>query len=463
MARSWRLLVSLVVASLVAAACGGRFTSAQREQLRAAASRRVARNAAPSRDAGAPVVSANGSAGAAAVASTANQSASTATATGPATAGQSFSGDNGGATDVGVTATTLSIGNVSIMTGPVPGFGATSQRATQAYVDYVNSRGGVYGRKLQLVTADDRFDTGANRSLTEELGSKVFGFVGSLSVVDDGGAIALQGKSIPDVTLSLSDGRIKLANNFATAPIDLPDGGNGFVPALSYYHSAYGVKTGAVIWPGQPVARARAQGYIKDMRRAGIDVAYTAEAAVTETNYSGFATQIQQKKVDVLVTALEVHAMASLAKALKQQGYLPKISSYGPQAYGHDFIKLAGDAAEGVTLNMANSLLTDPGVPGVQAFNEWFSRTNPGVSPDWFAIIAWTSADLFVQALRAVGPRPTRAAVLAQLQKTTSFDGNGFLAPVNPAQKKWARCFVVIRVVHGQWERVDPATGFRCA
>jgi ABC-type branched-subunit amino acid transport system substrate-binding protein len=368
----------------------------------------------------------------------------------------------GGATDVGVTASTVAIGHVSIISGPVPGFGRTSQAAVQAYVNYANSQGGVCGRKLKLITADDRFDGGANRAETEDLAKKTFALVGGLSVVDDGGAVALQNTNVPDVGLALSDPRIKLPNNFSRAPIDLRDGGNGFVPPLSYYKSQ-GAVNGAVVWPSQAIARERAQGYVRDMQRAGLNVVYQAEASVTETNYSGFAAQIQEKHVDVLVTALEVSGMARLAKALKQQGYQPRFTAFGPQAYGKQFITLAGDAAEGVTLNVANDIFEDRAQnPAMDTMLTWFNRSAPGVEPDYFAIIAWSAADLFVHALSAVGPQPTRDAVLAELRKVNTFDAGGILAPNNPAGKRWATCFLVIKVEGGTWRRVDPPTsGYR--
>ncbi|MBA3654328.1 MAG: ABC transporter substrate-binding protein [Actinobacteria bacterium] len=371
---------------------------------------------------------------------------------------------SGGATDVGVTADTISIGNVSILSGPVPGFGRTSQAAVQAYVSYVNSQGGVCGRRLKLINSDDRFDGGANRAETERLTKQAFALVGNLSVVDDGGAVALQGTNVPDVGIALSDARIKLPNNFSPAPIDLADGGNGFVPALAYY-KARGAVTGAVVWPGQPIARQRAQGYVRDMQRAGLNVVYQAEVSVTETNYSGLAAQIEERKVDVLVTALEVSAMARLAKELKQQGYQPKIASYGPQAYGKQFLKLAGDAAEGVTLNVAYDIFENRGRnPAIDTMLTWFARSAPGVEPDYFAIIAWSGADLFVRALRAAGPQPTRDGVLAQLRKIDNFDAGGVLAPNNPAGKRWAKCFLIVKVQDMKWRRDDPAgSGYRCS
>jgi len=371
----------------------------------------------------------------------------------------------GGATDVGVTADSVAIGNVSIMSGPVPGFGRTSQSGVQAYVNYINSQGGVCGRQLKLSNSDDRFDSGANRSETEKLKAKVFGFVGGLSVVDDGGAAILQGTNVPDVGLSLSDARIKLANNFSPNPIDLADGGNGAMPALQYYKSTLGATTGAVIWPGQPIARARAQGYVKDMQRAGINVVYQAEVSVTETNYSGHAAQIQQKHADILMTTLELSGMAALAKALKQQGYQPKVAAYGAQAYGQPFIDRARDAAEGTTLNIAHDIFENrANNKAVDTFLKWFGQAAPGVQPDFFAVLAWASTELFVQALKAAGSKPTRDGVVAQLKKINSFTADGLMAPIDPAGKHWAKCFLIVKVVNQKWQRVEPpsGSGFHC-
>lgn len=472
MRRTPRLLSLLLVACLLSAGCGARFDDEQTEALRAMNSGRAAGGG----NVTAGDQSATGSSDAGTGAATGTDGASTG---GAASSGASGGGGGGGASsaspaaggctgekggsEVGVTDTQVTVGNVSIMSGPVPGFGKTSQSAVRAYVNYINSQGGVCGRQLKLETADDRFDGGANRAEHERLKSRVFAFVGGLSVVDDGGAGVLQGTNIPDVGLSLSDARIKMANNFSTSPIDIPDGGNGFIPALTYYKSQ-GAANGAVIWPSQPIARARAQGYVKDMQRAGINVAYTAEVAVTETNYSGHAAQIEQRNVDVLVTTLEVAGMASLAKALKQQGYQPKFASYGPQAYGKQFLKLAGDAAEGVTLNLAYDIFEGrANNKAMDNFLTWFSRTAPGTDPDFFAVLAWSATELFVTALKAAGNKVTRDAVLAELKKITKFDAGGMLASIDPAGKHWATCFVIVKVVGGKWQRVEPAgTGFRC-
>ena len=104
----------------------------------------------------------------------------------------------------GVSADTITIGNISSMTGPVPGLGASSIAATRAYVAYVNSIGGVCGRKVEVKAADDGTDNGRFRSLTNELAPSVLGYAGQLGGGDAGGADVVTSLKVPVVTGAIS-------------------------------------------------------------------------------------------------------------------------------------------------------------------------------------------------------------------------------------------------------------------
>src|SRR2546426_16720 len=78
--------------------------------------------------------------------------------------------------------------NISILPGPVPGLFKGAVNGTDAFFQYQNSLGGVYGRALKLAPYDDQFDCGQNRAITESNIGKVFAFVGSFSLFDNCGA-----------------------------------------------------------------------------------------------------------------------------------------------------------------------------------------------------------------------------------------------------------------------------------
>jgi ABC-type branched-subunit amino acid transport system substrate-binding protein len=248
-----------------------------------------------------------------------------------------------------------------------------------------------------------------------------------------------------------------MPNNFSPNPIDFDQPGNAASPIFQHF-AAQGVTSAAVVWPAQADARGRAQGYIHDLQQAGITTVDTFEVALTETNYVNVAQQIENKGSQLVVTTLEVTGMARLAQAFQQVGYRPQVPFYGAQAYGQTFLELAGEAAEGTTLAITHSLFTDD-IPPMQQFVEWYQRTAPGSEPDFFAVMSWAAADMFVRALRAAGGAPTRDAVLAGLAAQTEYTGDGFMAPRNPPGKQMGNCFVVIRAEGGQWVRTEPAGG----
>lgn len=371
---------------------------------------------------------------------------------------------SGGATDVGVADDSVTVGSVATVGGPVPGLFTNVQGGVKAYFAYINgTQGGVCGRKLNLLTADDRLDAGVNRSATETLMPQVLAFVGSYSVVDDGGASVLDGTGIPDIGSAIGARRASMATNFPMTPTEPSGQHNGSVGIWQYFAATYGVRTVAIVWPAQGDARARGQAFVRDMQDAGLTVLTPHEVAITETNYTGVATKIKNDKADAVMTVLEINGISRLAQAFEQVGYLPKVPYYGQQAYGGQLIALAGSAANGAILALNHSIVEDaPNNPEAAAFAEWFSRVNPGADRDFFAIQGWIAGSMFVHALRAAGAQPTRAKVLEHLQTYTAFDADGFIAPINPAGKVPTPCFMVVTIENGQWKRLEPASGFRC-
>ncbi len=64
----------------------------------------------------------------------------------------------------GVTSKTILLGQSAAFSGPAAQLGIQMNIGTKTYLDYVNARGGVYGRKLQLKTRDDRYEATLARS-----------------------------------------------------------------------------------------------------------------------------------------------------------------------------------------------------------------------------------------------------------------------------------------------------------
>jgi len=328
----------------------------------------------------------------------------------------------------------------------------------------INNQGGVCGRKLSLVVADDRFQSAQNRAETEKLAPSVIAFVGNVSVVDDGGAPIIDEKGVADISLATTPPRIAAKNNFPPNPIDpTPGAGVGLTKILEYFKRIDGISKPAIFYQDVATGVNQSNAYKTDFERAGIPVVATYPVAPTATNFRSQANDMKEKGIDFVITVAEVNAMANLARAFGEVDYFPKVPFYGAQVYGQKFIQLAGPNAEGTRVGLIFAIPEEAAsVPGMAAFSTWYGRTAPGADADFFAILGWVAADMFVTALRQAGPDPSQANILEQMRTFTEYTGNGIVAPINPAQKQLTTCFHIIKIEGGKWSKEFPGQGFQC-
>ncbi len=80
----------------------------------------------------------------------------------------------------GVSHDKILLGQAAVFSGPAAQLGIQMRNGIKAYFDYVNEKGGVHGRKLELITEDDRYEVsiapGASKKLIEQ--HRVFALLG---------------------------------------------------------------------------------------------------------------------------------------------------------------------------------------------------------------------------------------------------------------------------------------------
>jgi ABC-type branched-subunit amino acid transport system substrate-binding protein len=416
--------------------------------------------------AAAPTGTASGAASAAApgTGGGANNPAAKAQAAGtPTTAA---SGDNGGATDKGVTANSITVANISTLTGPVPGLFAGAVNGTAAYFAYQNSQGGVNGRQLKLQIGDDRFDCGTNKALTEQYMNSVFAYVGSFSLFDDCGAQVFdQHTDVSDIHAGLAKGAQEEPNIFPVAPV----AGGLSSGVINWIKAKFpnGITSAASLVGDVQSAKDAWAGAKAVMQQAGFNFTYERLYEPTETDFTADIVQMRAKGVKLVIEiSADAKAVARIMSAAQQQNWKPQGWIGGASTYDSQFLPLAGAAAEGTFVYNASAMYLgeDRGtVPEVALMLDWVNKVRPGANLDIFTAMGWASGRLFVQALQAAGPKATRASLMAALRNVHKFDSNGLLAPADPAGKQPASCYIIIQVQNGKFVRYDsPPAGYRC-
>jgi ABC-type branched-subunit amino acid transport system substrate-binding protein len=396
----------------------------------------------------------------------------TATAGGQSVAAPAPEGGNGGATDVGVSATQITVGNVADLSGPVPGLFQAAPYGAEAYFAYVNSQGGVFGRKLKLLNADSQTDCTANQNAHTNLMSKVFAFVGSFSVFDDCGTkILLEHPDVSDLSYPLGpETKANNTNNFPpqVAPLGYQNG------MFCYWAQKYPDKVKHV---GSIYANIPAVVTSQKMIRHAAESCgwvWTDDIAVgaTDTTYNAAINKLQRDGVTLI---FEIATNAQGAAEMKREwdaqatGEQKNALWVVPIAYASDFIERLGSAAqaEGIIGHNLYSMFFNAedakNIPEVALFQKWMKLVHPRDALELYAMYSWAAAKLFVQELRAVGPRLTRKAFISAMRTVHAFDGGGIVNESDVAGKKPANCYLLWAIHNGAYSRVDtPADKFRC-
>jgi branched-chain amino acid transport system substrate-binding protein len=132
---------------------------------------------------------------------------SSSSSSGSATSGDSSGsgGSSGGASGPGVTATSITFGTHQPLTGPAaPGYSEIAP-ASQAYFDYVNAHGGVYGRKIHLIIKDDAYNPTNTVNVVHQLvlQDNVFGIFEGLGTPTHTKVVGfLNASKVPDMFVS---------------------------------------------------------------------------------------------------------------------------------------------------------------------------------------------------------------------------------------------------------------------
>ncbi|MCU1375422.1 MAG: hypothetical protein JWO68_2708 [Actinomycetia bacterium] len=453
-------VAGLTIAAIAVAACGARVTP---EQVRAASgtSGGAARTAVVGSQAGAAgsptTLEPAGPTGASADVAPAGTTATT--------PGAAAVGDNGGATDVGVTPTQITLGNVATLSGPVPGLFAGATFGTQAWAAYQNSLGGINGRKIKVDVHDDQFDTGQNRSQTVDAIGKDFAMVGSFSLYDDAAVHDMERAGVTSIQIPLTSGLQGSPNNFAINPVrrGAPTG-----PWKLFKGRFPGAITSVgAIYPDIASAKDNYENNKAAMQSLGYRFVYERGYSATETDFTADVVRMRSAGAKFFFTNGDAKTAARLTKAMAAQNFKPDAFVVFGSAYDAQFLSLAGPAGEGV-LNIGGQAMylgeDAPFNPELRLFLQWLAKVKPGYRPDLFAAYGWGSGRLFAQAAQDAGPELTRAGLLAAMRKIDEWNGHGMFPPAGPASKRPAVCFIVETVRNGKFERwSSPPPGFNCA
>ena len=371
---------------------------------------------------------------------------------GPGPGAQRSSGPGGGAaantaSDVGVTPTTITIGNIVSKTNPFdqrafvgPGYGI------QAFVHWVNAHGGINGRQVILKTCDDQGSGNANVSCVHQLidSDHVFALV-SNAILTYSGADYVNSKGVPDM------GAQPIDNAYAKYPhlYDIygeyyPRDGKqvgfdgklyGGTEVYKYFSQRFPHvrKVAGVVEYNQSASQRFGDSIVNGLEHEG----YTVDKKVVNfalPDYDSVAIDFRNKGVQFIYDVIDRAGNVRLCKALDDNNVDFTAKVLTPQSWEQSIGDEYRDSpncrrktwATGMTLNYA-----DTQYPQVKAFREQMSADGHGGADqlsEW-ALEGWAGGVWFADAAGSCGADLTRRCFEAFVNSGKPYDAHGLLVP----------------------------------
>jgi branched-chain amino acid transport system substrate-binding protein len=369
-----------------------------------------------------------------------------------------------GPAEKGVTKDVITVAAMVTDSGPLPGATEGNYRGAASYLEMINAEGGVCGHKFRVLKGDDGLDPARGRSEFLRLEPQVLAFVGSLAVADSGYIDQIEKTGVPYAgTVVDPAGR--------GFPGVFPKGRADYVSdaPFVYWKKAHPdvTKLGYVL-TGVEGVRVNSKSFEAAARHAGWNMVYgPAELNPGSPDYTANVIQMRNAGVQfVYAFAIEINMQVRLARNMRQQNFDPPLKA-GQLAYNTKFFELLGNQGNGWSSHMTFLPVLDENEarnsPGLAKFFEWNKRVFPRDQIDLFPVTGWRDADMFVQALRKLGPNITRQGLIQALNSLKEVDGGGIFGPLNPATGEATTCFVIVRGEGGKWVRENPPDkGFDC-
>jgi ABC-type branched-subunit amino acid transport system substrate-binding protein len=370
-----------------------------------------------------------------------------------------------GAPSPGVTATSVSVGQVDDLTLPLPGLFKGAEDGTEAYFDYINSIGGVNGRMIKLDAADSLYSDGAVASATQTQIKNDFALVGGFSLDDAAEEPLVASAKMPVIAYPLDPGLANLPDSFSPFPNADNEAPTTIFKVLKKKFPTQ-IKHVGILWANATASTAIAEKSFERAAKAeGFKIVYDASFTPSQTTFLANVLTMKSDGVQMFFTQQLPDSYAeTVAKEMAEQNFHP--INVEEDAYTSNLVKDGGSAVNGmyIAVGFALYLGTDDSVPAVKLFTKWMNKADPSANFELESLFGWASAELFVDGLKDAGSPPTRAGLEAALDKVTSFNANGLLATGDPAQNLPASCVILAQIQNGAIVRVAPTpkTGFIC-
>ena len=312
------------------------------------------------------------------------------------------------------------VGASVALTGKYARTGQEQLQGFQMWVDDVNARGGLLGRKVVLKYYDDESKPDTGAKLYEKLitDDKVDLLIGPYSsAVTMAASTVAEKHNFPMVSSGASATEIwsrGYKNVFGLYTL-----AETYMDQILAFGKSKGLHKVALIWENTEFPRAVANGVKLEAKKLGLEMVFEEEYGKASTDFSSMIIKIKARKPDMVIGGSYLPDSVAFMRQAKENRLYAKIFAFAVGPGLPDFGKNLGPDAEGVMGNTQWEPTLK--LPGVKEFAEKY-KAKYGHEPGYHAGGGYGAGEVLEAAVKKAGSTDrdkVRAALFSLDIKTT--------------------------------------------
>ncbi len=344
----------------------------------------------------------------------------------------------------GVTQNSVLLGQSVALTGPAAALGIEMRLGARVYFDYVNSKGGVHGRKIELRTLDDGYEPARTVPNTKKLieEEKVFALFGYVGTPTSAAALPV-----------FTQAKVPFFGAFTGAEL-LRDPFNPYIfnVRASYYDEtekiveqlvSTGAKNIAVFYQNDAYGQAGLKGVERAMTRRNLKISATCTVERNTVDVAAAVAQMRKAQPQAIVMVSAYKSCAAFIKEMKKAGMAPSfwnVSFVGSKALAKELDK----EGRGVQISQVVPFPWDGSIPVVREYQRLIKAE--GKEPNYSSLEGFISAKVMTEGLRRAGKSLTREGLIRALEGMDPYDVGGFKVSYSPTDHRGSR-FVDLTII----------------
>ncbi len=330
----------------------------------------------------------------------------------------------------GITDTEIIIGSSSALGGHAGFLGTQTVHGSLSYINEINEQGGIYGRKIRLITYDDQYDppktvTNTQRLINQDKVFALFDYVGtptSVKIMD-----IVHEAEIP--ALGFFTGAEALRTPYKPYIFHVRDSYYSEAEgAVAYFVDMLGLKKIAVMYQEDDFGLAVLTGVQLALERRNMETVATATYIRGTMDVEEAVQTIKKSGADAVVMVGTYSPLAKFIKKSHDAGFTPyfhTVSFVGSEAFGKEIVetqKINTSQYDRIIVTQVVPCPFSDGLAGVREYLKLIKKYYPNDNPNFVALEGFINAKVLIKALKDAGPDLNRDKFIDALQSIHNYD-----------------------------------------